>query len=56
VAEPKIGVDQIDDDAERRAIEKARDEIAEGKGVPHEKVREWLQQLRDGKVAPPPCA
>jgi hypothetical protein len=56
VAEPKIGVDEIDDDAERRAIEKARDEIAEGKGVPHEKVREWLQRLRDGKVEPAPCA
>lgn len=56
VAEPKIAGDEIDDDAERRAIEKARDEIAAGKGVPHEKVREWLQRLRDGKVEPPPCA
>ncbi|HEX3883142.1 MAG TPA: hypothetical protein VHW66_10825 [Stellaceae bacterium] len=56
MAEPKVAVDEMDDEAERRAIEKARAEIAAGKGVPHEKVREWLQQLCDGKVEPPPCA
>lgn len=56
MAEPKVVVDEIDDEAERRAIEKAREEIAAGKGVPHEKVREWLQRLRDGKIEPPPCA
>jgi predicted transcriptional regulator len=56
MAEPKPNFDEIDKDAEARAIAKARAEIAAGKGVPHEKVREWLIKLRDGKVEPPPCA
>jgi len=47
---------EIDEDDEKRAIAKARAEIAAGKGVPHEKVREWLIKLRDGKIEPPPCA
>jgi len=56
MAEPKVAADEIDDEAERGVIDQARAEIAASKGVPHEKVREWLQQLRDGKVEPPPCA
>jgi predicted transcriptional regulator len=55
MAEPKTVFDEIDEEAEKRAIAKARAEIAAGKGVPHEKVREWLLKLRDGKVEPPPC-
>ena len=35
--------DRIDDDAEARAIAKARAEIAAGQGVPHEDVVKWLQ-------------
>jgi predicted transcriptional regulator len=46
--------DEIDEEAEKRAIAKARADIASGKGVPHEKVREWLLK-RGGKVKPPPC-
>jgi predicted transcriptional regulator len=56
MAEPKSVIDEIDEEAEKRAIEKARAEIAAGKGVPHQKVREWLRKLRDGRVEPPPCA
>ena len=56
MAKTKTVFDEIDEDAEKRAIAKARAEIAAGKGVPHEKVREWLIKLRDGKVEPPPCA
>ena len=44
------------EDAEYRAIAKARADIAAGRGVSHAKVREWLLKLRDGKVEPPPCA
>ena len=36
--------------AERRAgINRGRKEVAEGKGVAHEKVREWLLGLASGK-------
>ncbi|HEY1261175.1 MAG TPA: hypothetical protein VGF34_18140 [Stellaceae bacterium] len=48
--------DEIGREDEKRAIEKARTEIAAGKGVPHEKVRQWLERLREGKIEPPPCA
>jgi hypothetical protein len=55
MTEAKSAFDEIDEDAEKRAIVKARAEIASGKGVPHEKVREWLLRLRRGKVQPPSC-
>ena len=55
MAEPKTVFDEIDQDAEKQAIAKARAEIAAGKGVPHEKVRQWLLKLRDREVKPPPC-
>lgn len=47
---------EIDEAAEARAIEKARAEIAAGKGVPHEVVREWLLKLARGENVPPPAA
>ncbi len=56
MAKTETAFNEIDDDAERRAIAEARAEIAAGKGIPHEKVREWLIKLRDGKIEPPPCA
>jgi len=56
MAEPKSVSDEIDEEAEQRDLEKARAEIAAGKGVPHQKVREWLRNLRDGRVETPPCA
>jgi predicted transcriptional regulator len=55
MTEPKSVFDEIDEETEKRAIARARAEIAAGKGVPHEKVRQWLLQLRSGKVEPPPC-
>lgn len=55
MAEPRPVVDEIDEE-EKRVIERARAEIDAGKGVPHEKVREWLQRLGEGKIEPPPCA
>jgi len=56
MAEPTIAVDETDTEEEKHAIAKARAEIAAGNGVPHQKVRVWLEKLRDGKVEPPPCA
>jgi hypothetical protein len=56
MAKTKTVFDEIDEEAEKRTIAKARAEIVAGKGVPHEKVRECLIKLRDGKVEPPPCA
>jgi predicted transcriptional regulator len=47
--------DQIDEQPEAEAIATARAEMAAGKGVPHEKVREWLLKLRNGENIPPPC-
>lgn len=55
MAGPKSIFEAIDEEAEKRAIAKARAEIAAGKGVAHEKVREWLLKLRGGKIEPPPC-
>ena len=46
----------VDDAVEARAIANARAEFAAGKGVPHEKVRVWLQRLADGEDVPPPEA
>jgi hypothetical protein len=43
----------MDHKEEKGAIAKARAEIAAGEGIPHKKVREWLEKLRDGKVEPP---
>jgi hypothetical protein len=44
--EPKSIFDIPPDDAE----------IEAGKGVPHERVREWLARLGRGKKVPPPTA
>jgi hypothetical protein len=41
--------DGIDDKAEAQAIARVRAEIAAGKGVPHQRVREWLGKLATGK-------
>ena len=48
--------DMVDDEAEAQAIAEARAEIAAGKGVPHERVREWLMKLAKGEIVPPPTA
>lgn len=38
----------------RAAVEEARAEVARGEVVPHERVREWLLALAQGKRLPPP--
>jgi hypothetical protein len=53
MAEVKSVFDQIDGEAEARAIAEA--EFDAGKGIPHEKVREWLLKLGGGEITPPPC-
>ena len=45
--------DKIDDEAEARAIAKARAEIAAGQGIPHDEVVKWLQSW--GKPDELPC-
>jgi predicted transcriptional regulator len=39
----------------KRAIAEAEAELDAGKGIPHEKVREWLLKLARGEIIPPPC-
>lgn len=46
----------LDDAAEAAADAAAEAEIEAGKGVPHERVREWLAKLGKGEKVPPPTA
>jgi predicted transcriptional regulator len=55
MAEPESIFDDIDEEAEARAIAEAEADVAAGRVVPHEKVREWLLKLAKGEVVPPPC-
>lgn len=48
--------DGMNDEAEARVIAGARAELRAGKGVPHERVREWLIKLARGENEPPPRA
>ena len=43
MAEPAPIFDEIDEEAEARAIAEARADVAAGRLVPHEKVAEWLR-------------
>ena len=45
---------QPDAAAEAAADAQADAEIEAGQGVPHERVREWLRHLGQGKTLPPP--
>ena len=54
MAEPPSIFDEIDERAEARAIAAARAEIAAGKRVPRERVRECLRRLTEGENVPPP--
>lgn len=56
MADPASIFDVLDEDAEARALARARAEIAAGQGVPHERVREWLMRLAKGENVPPPAA
>ncbi len=45
------------DSAEEARLDAIADaEIDAGKGVPHEKLREWLEKLATGEKVPPPTA
>jgi predicted transcriptional regulator len=55
MAELKSIFEQIDADVETSALAEAEAEIDAGKGVPHEKVREWLLKLARGEITLPPC-
>jgi len=46
----------LDKSEEARLDAVADAEIDAGKGVPHEKVREWLLKLAKGEKVPPPTA
>jgi hypothetical protein len=56
MAQPKTIFDDADEAVESAAVEKARKEIAAGKGIPHEVVGEWLRRLADGESNLPPPA
>jgi predicted transcriptional regulator len=53
MAELKSIFEQIDPDEEAAAVAEAEADV--GKGVPHEKVREWRLRLARGEITPPPC-
>jgi predicted transcriptional regulator len=55
MAEVKSVFDQIDGEAEACAIAEAEAELDAGRGILHEKVREWLLKLARGEITPPPC-
>ena len=55
MAEPESILESTDEEIEARAIAEADAAVAAGKGVPHERVRDWLLKLAKGEVAPPPC-
>ena len=49
--------DMPPDEAEDARLDSVADaEIEAGKGVPHERVREWLLKLGKGERVPPPTA
>jgi predicted transcriptional regulator len=59
MAEPdrKSVFDMPPDNATEAGLDSAAEaEIDAGKGVPHEKVREWLARLGKGHRIPPPTA
>lgn len=46
----------LDEAEEARLDAEADAEIEAGRGVPHERVREWLMKLIKGERVPPPEA
>ena len=56
-AEIQSILDLPPDEAEEARLDaEAEAEIEAGKGVPHERVREWLLKRAKGEKAPPPPA
>ncbi len=57
VSEPKSVFETPLDEVEEAGLDAIADaEIEAGKGVPHERVREWLAKLAKGERLPPPSA
>ena len=56
MAEQGSVFDVLDEEHEARAIARAEAQIDAGKGVPHERVREWLKQLARGENVRLPAA
>ena len=54
MAEPANAFEPEDRDAKKRAIQEARQQISEGKAVPHERVAPWLRELGNGIRKPAP--
>lgn len=48
--------DAVLTDEDMRHIARAHAEVVAGKGVPHARVREWLERLARGETVPPPQA
>ena len=55
MTEPATIFDSEDAEAEERALREAEAQLDAGRGVPHEVVRTWLQDLAAGRRTPPPC-
>ena len=53
-AKTKTIFDQIDEDAEARAIAEAEADVAAGRVVPHEEVMKWLRSWGAPDVLPCP--
>lgn len=51
--DPKTLFDEIDDEAEERALDEAEADVATGRLVPHEDVVEWLRSW--GTTQEIPC-
>jgi predicted transcriptional regulator len=56
MTEPTSIFDARDEAAEAKAIAEALADVAAGRVVPHERVREWLLRLAKGERIPPPAA
>lgn len=55
MAEPDPAIfDIVDDEAERLAEEAANADVEAGRGVPHERVREWLKTVGTPDQKPTP--
>jgi predicted transcriptional regulator len=51
---PKSKIEEQETERLRSAVEEARAAMRRGKVVPHERVREWLRDLAEGKRTPYP--
>jgi hypothetical protein len=54
MALPETQFDDADDALEDEAIERARAEIAAGKGISHDVAAAWFLRLSAGEHVPPP--